>query len=184
MLNPKKENIRTRVDVAVGPPLPTPFPVATSDLGRQMNTDSQPSWSSANCSNWIKLSFDPAAPFGGSRETTSALRHKTASQTISKDAVNGTVKRTGTATSRPRMETTPPPPGLTADDEADDDAGWSRAPRMAEKPNPESSSLDGNSSSLSSESSSEEEESEDEESMVKPPSLHIRTRSDGRDDDD
>ena len=37
------------------------------------------------------------------------------------------------------MET--PPPGLTADDEADDDAGWSRAPRMAEKPNPESSSL-------------------------------------------
>merc|ERR1712142_1407392 len=134
-----------------------------------MNTDSQPSWSSANSSNWIKLSFDPAAPFGGSRETTSALRHKTASQTISKDAVNGTVKRTGTATSRPRMETTPPP-GLTADDEADDDAGWSRAPRMAEKPNPESSS--------SSESSSEEEESEDEESMVKPPSLHIRTRSD------
>merc|ERR550534_1481988 len=103
------------------------------------------------------------------------------------------------------METTPPPPGLTADDEADDDdAGWSIAPRMAEKPNPESSSLrseddagdagmkggkqrgklDGNSSSLSSESSSEEEESEDEESMVKPPSLHIRTRSDGRDDDD
>ena len=86
------------------------------------------------------LSFDPAAPFGGSRETTSALRHKTASQTISKDAVNGTVKRTGTATSRPRMETTPPP-GLTADDEANDDAGCSRAPRMAEKPKPESSSL-------------------------------------------
>merc|ERR1740131_246745 len=152
MLNPKKENILTRVDVAVGPP--PPFPVATSDLGKQMNTDSQPSWSSANSSNWIKLSFDPAAPFGGSRETTSALRHKTASQTISKDAVNGTVKRTGTATSRPRMETTPPP-DLTADDEADDDAGWSRAPRMAEKPKPESSSLDGNSSSLSSESSSE-----------------------------
>merc|ERR1712168_1564765 len=86
MLNPKKENIRTRVDVAVGPPPPTPFPVATSDLGRHINTDSHPSWSSANSSNWIKLSFDPAAPSDGNLGTINALRHMIAFQTISRSS--------------------------------------------------------------------------------------------------
>ena len=40
------------------------------------------------------LSLDPAAPFGGSLGTMSALWHKIASQTISNDAVKGTVNFT------------------------------------------------------------------------------------------
>ena len=59
LLNPKKENILTRVEVEVGPPPDRDawFPDAKSPLGRQMNTDSHPSWSSANSSSWIKLQF-------------------------------------------------------------------------------------------------------------------------------
>ena len=71
------------------------------------------------------LSFDPAAPSDGSLGTMSALRHRIASQTISSDAVNGTVNLTGTATSRPRATATPPTPALLAPEVAffdDEDA--------------------------------------------------------------